>query len=124
MMIETTTKSILAAALSAMLLAGPTAVQQTCSMDGCCCHPEETVENSFERGACCQCGTMEQAPLPVQPASETAVSETDNIRPKIDLEFAKTYEIFTAFDHIVDSIESDSLSPPFIESRVNAPLIC
>lgn len=124
MIIEKTIKTIFAAALGVFLLAGPVAFQQGCTMVECCCHPEETVELALEKGACCECCTMGQTPDPIQPIVEIAIAKPENIRPEIDFDSPEIVELFSDLDVTFGLIQTYSLSPPFIESRISAPLIC
>lgn len=93
-------------------------------MSGCCCHPEETVESAFEKEACCECCTMGQAPAPAQPVAELAIAKPENIRPEIDLDCPEYIEIIDRIDETFRLAQTNSLSPPFLESRISTPLIC
>ena len=118
------TKSIFAVALGVLLLTGPVAFQQGCTMVGCSCQPNETPELAFEKAPCCCCGFMKQAPAPIQPAAELAITKLENIRPEIDYDIPETGELISDLDGTFGSIQTNSLSPPFIESRISTPLIC
>lgn len=124
MIIEKTIKTIFAAALGVFLLAGPMAFQQACTMVECSCHPEETVELAFEEGVCCECCTMGQAPPPIQPVVELAIAKPENIRPEIDFDCPENVELIDEINVTFGLAKTYSLSPPFIESRISAPLIC
>ncbi|MEE9554007.1 MAG: hypothetical protein V3W18_06880 [candidate division Zixibacteria bacterium] len=124
MMTAKITKSIFAAFLSIFLLAGPVAFQQGCTMVGCSCQPEEAPELAFDKARCCCCGTMEQAPAPIQPVAETMISKPENLRPEFDIISAEVVELINKIDGAFGLVQTNSLSPPFIESHISAPLIC
>lgn len=117
-------KSMVIAGLSLILLAGPMAFQQGCRMADCCCQPEATGEISLERPSCCECGISEMAQMPVQPAVAQAISVPDHVRTEMPIAFFSEIEISGNKNFSDRFIESHSLSPPFVNSSINTPLIC
>ena len=67
---------------------------------------------------------MEEAPIPIQSAVEITISKPENIRPEIDFDSPENVDLIDDIDETFGLVQTNSLSPPFIESRTNAPLIC
>ncbi len=117
-------KSTVVFGLSLILLVGPMAFQQGCRMAECCCQPEVTGEASLERPSCCACNISEMAQMPVQPAVAQAINAPDHVRTEMSIAFISEIMITGGNDFSDRLIESHSLSPPFINSSINTPLIC